>query len=232
MGAKIDRSGELQRRARRDAAGEPRGAAVGGFEPAAELADEQGSGEPVGEGEEAGRRARWRDETQVFPLVVQIVKLVLKRKEVTSKMAITLGMFFKQQIKDMVSTEMIEQALQRCYLDADSLESAKMETVAKNFDEIVKALDALQLIEHVPSRESADAKVEKAEEPAKPAESANPAKPAEPVKEEATKEATEQIKDEAKFLEILETHTMGQELSDLVEQAGVEKDTRRGGEMA
>lgn len=171
--------------------------------------------------------------------MVQIVKLVLKRKEVTSKMAITLGMFFKQQIKDMVSTEMIEQALQRCYLDADSLESAKMETVAKNFDEIVKALDALQLIEHVPSRESADAKVEKAEEPAKPAkpaESANPAKPAEPVKEEATKEATkeatEQIKDEAKFLEILETHTMGQELSDLVEQAGVEKDTRRGGEMA
>ena len=219
MGAKIDRSGELQRRARRDAAGEPRGAAVGCAEPAAELAEEQGPGEPAGEGEEAGRRARWRDETQVFPLVVQIVKLVLKRKEVTSKMGITLGMFFKQ-IDDMVSTEMIEQALQRCYLDADSLDSAKMETVAANFDEIVKALDALQLIEHVPSRESADAK---AEEPAKPA------KPAEPVKEEAKGEA-EPIKDEAKFLEILETHTMGQELSDLVEQAGLGKDTRRGGE--
>lgn len=151
--------------------------------------------------------------------MVQIVKLVLKRKEVTSKMGITLGMFFKQ-IDDMVSTEMIEQALQRCYLDADSLDSAKMETVAANFDEIVKALDALQLIEHVPSRESADAK---AEEPAKPA------KPAEPVKEEAKGEA-EPIKDEAKFLEILETHTMGQELSDLVEQAGLGKDTRRGGE--
>ena len=39
--------------------------------------------------------------------MVQIVKLVLKRKEVTSKMGITLGMFFKQ-IDDMVSTEMIE----------------------------------------------------------------------------------------------------------------------------
>ena len=162
----------------------------------------------------------------MFPLVVQIVKLVLKRKEVTSKMGITLGMFFKQ-IDDMVSTEMIEQALQRCYLDADSLESAKMEAVAANFDEIVKALDALQLIEHVPSRESADAKVEKAEEPAKPA------KPAEPAKEEAKKEEeAKPIKDEAKFLEILETHTMGQELSDLVEQAGLEKDTRRGGAMA
>lgn len=159
---------------------------------------------------------------QVFPLVVQIVKLVLKRKEVTSKMGITLGMFFKQ-IDDMVSTEMIEQALQRCYLDADSLDSAKMETVAANFDEIVKALDALQLIEHVPSRESADAKAEEAEEPAKPAE---------PVKEEAKKEEAKPIKDEAKFLEILETHTMGQELSDLVEQAGLGKDTRRGGEMA
>ena len=156
--------------------------------------------------------------------MVQIVKLVLKRKEVTSKMGITLGMFFKQ-IDDMVSTEMIEQALQRCYLDADSLDSAKMETVAANFDEIVKALDALQLIEHVPSRESADAKAEEAEEPAKPAE---------PVKEEAKKEEAkgeaEPIKDEAKFLEILETHTMGQELSDLVEQAGLGKDTRRGGE--
>lgn len=161
--------------------------------------------------------------------MVQIVKLVLKRKEVTSKMGITLGMFFKQ-IDDMVSTEMIEQALQRCYLDADSLESSKMEAVAANFDEIVKALDALQLIEHVPSRESADAKVEKAEEPAKPAE------PAEPVKEEAKKEEEEEkekpIKDEAKFLEILETHTMGQELSDLVEKAGLGKDTRRDGEMA
>lgn len=161
--------------------------------------------------------------------MVQIVKLVLKRKEVTSKMGITLGMFFKQ-IDDMVSTEMIEQALQRCYLDADSLESSKMEAVAANFDEIVKALDALQLIEHVPSRESADAKVEKAEEPAEPA------KPAEPVKEEAKKEEEEEkekpIKDEAKFLEILETHTMGQELSDLVEKAGLGKDTRRGGEMA
>ena len=162
--------------------------------------------------------------------MVQIVKLVLKRKEVTSKMGITLGMFFKQ-IDDMVSTEMIEQALQRCYLDADSLESSKMEAVAANFDEIVKALDALQLIEHVPSRESADAKVEKAEEPAKPAE---------PVKEEAKKEEAKKeeeekekpIKDEAKFLEILETHTMGQELSDLVEKAGLGKDTRRGGEMA
>ena len=157
------------------------------------------------------------------------MKLVLKRKEVTSKMGITLGMFFKQ-IDDMVSTEMIEQALQRCYLDADSLESSKMEAVAANFDEIVKALDALQLIEHVPSRESADAKVEKAEEPAKPAE------PAEPVKEEAKKEEEEEkekpIKDEAKFLEILETHTMGQELSDLVEKAGLGKDTRRDGEMA
>ena len=229
MGAKIERSGELQRRARRDAAGEPRGAAVGCAEPAAELAEEQGPGEPAGEGEEAGRRARWRDETQVFPLVVQIVKLVLKRKEVTSKMGITLGMFFKQ-IDDMVSTEMIEQALQRCYLDADSLESSKMEAVAANFDEIVKALDALQLIEHVPSRESADAKVEKAEEPAEPA------KPAEAKKEEAKKEEEEEkekpIKDEAKFLEILETHTMGQELSDLVEKAGLGKDTRRGGEMA
>ena len=153
-------------------------------------------------------------------------------------MGITLGMFFKQ-IDDMVSTEMIEQALQRCYLDADSLESSKMEAVAANFDEIVKALDALQLIEHVPSRESADAKVEKAEEPAKPA------KPAEPVKEEAKKEEAKKeeakkeeeekekpIKDEAKFLEILETHTMGQELSDLVEKAGLGKDTRRGSEMA
>ena len=161
--------------------------------------------------------------------MVQIVKLVLKRKEVTSKMGITLGMFFKQ-IDDMVSTEMIEQALQRCYLDADSLESSKMEAVAANFDEIVKALDALQLIEHVPSRESADAKVEKAEEPAEPA------KPAEAKKEEAKKEEEEEkekpIKDEAKFLEILETHTMGQELSDLVEKAGLGKDTRRGGEMA
>lgn len=227
MGAKIERSGELQRRARRDAAGEPRGAAVGCAEPAAELAEEQGPGEPAGEGEEAGRRARWRDETQVFPLVVQIVKLVLKRKEVTSKMGITLGMFFKQ-IDDMVSTEMIEQALQRCYLDADSLESSKMEAVAANFDEIVKALDALQLIEHVPSRESADAKVEKVEK------AAEPAKPVEPVKEEAKKEEEEEkpIKDEAKFLEILETHTMGQELSDLVEQAGLGKDTRRGSEMA
>lgn len=224
---KIERSGELQRRARRDAAGEPRGAAVGCAEPAAELAEEQGPGEPAGEGEEAGRRARWRDETQVFPLVVQIVKLVLKRKEVTSKMGITLGMFFKQ-IDDMVSTEMIEQALQRCYLDADSLESSKMEAVAANFDEIVKALDALQLIEHVPSRESADAKVEKVEK------AAEPAKPVEPVKEEAKKEEEEEkpIKDEAKFLEILETHTMGQELSDLVEKAGLGKDTRRGGEMA
>lgn len=158
--------------------------------------------------------------------MVQIVKLVLKRKEVTSKMGITLGMFFKQ-IDDMVSTEMIEQALQRCYLDADSLESSKMEAVAANFDEIVKALDALQLIEHVPSRESADAKVEKAEEPAKPAEA---------KKEEAKKEEEEEkekpIKDEAKFLEILETHTMGQELSDLVEKAGLGKDTRRGSEMA
>lgn len=229
MGAKIERSGELQRRTRRDAAGEPRGAAVGCAEPAAELAEEQGPGEPAGEGEEAGRRARWRDETQVFPLVVQIVKLVLKRKEVTSKMGITLGMFFKQ-IDDMVSTEMIEQALQRCYLDADSLESSKMEAVAANFDEIVKALDALQLIEHVPSRESADAKVEKVEK------AAEPAKPVEPVKEEAKKEEEEEkekpIKDEAKFLEILETHTMGQELSDLVEQAGLGKDTRRGSEMA
>ena len=224
---KIERSGEVQRRARRDAAGEPRGAAVGCAEPAAELAEEQGPGEPAGEGEEAGRRARWRDETQVFPLVVQIVKLVLKRKEVTSKMGITLGMFFKQ-IDDMVSTEMIEQALQRCYLDADSLESSKMEAVAANFDEIVKALDALQLIEHVPSRESADAKVEKVEK------AAEPAKPVEPVKEEAKKEEEEEkpIKDEAKFLEILETHTMGQELSDLVEKAGLGKDTRRGGEMA
>lgn len=161
--------------------------------------------------------------------MVQIVKLVLKRKEVTSKMGITLGMFFKQ-IDDMVSTEMIEQALQRCYLDADSLESSKMEAVAANFDEIVKALDALQLIEHVPSRESADAKVEKAEEPEEPA------KPAEAKKEEAKKEEEEEkekpIKDEAKFLEILETHTMGQELSDLVEKAGLGKDTRRGGEMA
>ena len=158
------------------------------------------------------------------------MKLVLKRKEVTSKMGITLGMFFKQ-IDDMVSTEMIEQALQRCYLDADSLESSKMEAVAANFDEIVKALDALQLIEHVPSRESADAKVEKAEEPAKPAK---PAKPAEAKKEEAKKEEEEEkekpIKDEAKFLEILETHTMGQELSDLVEKAGLGKDTRRDGE--
>ena len=228
MGAKIERSGELQRRARCDAAGEPRGAAVGCAEPAAELAEEQGPGEPAGEGEEAGRRARWRDETQVFPLVVQIVKLVLKRKEVTSKMGITLGMFFKQ-IDDMVSTEMIEQALQRCYLDADSLESSKMEAVAANFDEIVKALDALQLIEHVPSRESADAKVEKVKK------AAEPAKPVEPVKEEAKKEEEEKekpIKDEAKFLEILETHTMGQELSDLVEQAGLGKDTRRGSEMA
>ena len=157
------------------------------------------------------------------------MKLVLKRKEVTSKMGITRGMFFKQ-IDDMVSTEMIEQALQRCYLDADSLESSKMEAVAANFDEIVKALDALQLIEHVPSRESADAKVEKAEEPAEPA------KPAEAKKEEAKKEEEEEkekpIKDEAKFLEILETHTMGQELSDLVEQAGLGKDTRRGSEMA
>lgn len=159
--------------------------------------------------------------------MVQIVKLVLKRKEVTSKMGITLGMFFKQ-IDDMVSTEMIEQALQRCYLDADSLESSKMEAVAANFDEIVKALDALQLIEHVPSRESADAKVEKVEK------AAEPAKPVEPVKEEAKKEEEEEkpIKDEAKFLEILETHTMGQELSDLVEKAGLGKDTRRGGEMA
>lgn len=161
--------------------------------------------------------------------MVQIVKLVLKRKEVTSKMGITLGMFFKQ-IDDMVSTEMIEQALQRCYLDADSLESSKMEAVAANFDEIVKALDALQLIEHVPSRESADAKVEKAEEPEEPA------KPAEAKKEEAKKEEEEEkekpIKDEAKFLEILETHTMGQELSDLVEKAGLGKDTRRGSEMA
>ena len=145
------------------------------------------------------------------------MKLVLKRKEVTSKMGITLGMFFKQ-IDDMVSTEMIEQALQRCYLDADSLESSKMEAVAANFDEI-----------HVPSRESADAKVEKAEEPAKPAE---------PVKEEAKKEEAKKeeeekekpIKDEAKFLEILETHTMGQELSDLVEKAGLGQDTRRDGE--
>lgn len=155
------------------------------------------------------------------------MKLVLKRKEVTSKMGITLGMFFKQ-IDDMVSTEMIEQALQRCYLDADSLESSKMEAVAANFDEIVKALDALQLIEHVPSRESADAKVEKVEK------AAEPAKPVEPVKEEAKKEEEEEkpIKDEAKFLEILETHTMGQELSDLVEKAGLGKDTRRGGEMA
>lgn len=157
------------------------------------------------------------------------MKLVLKRKEVTSKMGITLGMFFKQ-IDDMVSTEMIEQALQRCYLDADSLESSKMEAVAANFDEIVKALDALQLIEHVPSRESADAKVEKAAEPAEPA------KPAEAKKEEAKKEEEEEeekpIKDEAKFLEILETHTMGQELSDLVEKAGLGKDTRRGSEMA
>lgn len=157
------------------------------------------------------------------------MKLVLKRKEVTSKMGITLGMFFKQ-IDDMVSTEMIEQALQRCYLDADSLESSKMEAVAANFDEIVKALDALQLIEHVPSRESADAKVEKVEK------AAEPAKPVEPVKEEAKKEEEEEkekpIKDEAKFLEILETHTMGQELSDLVEQAGLGKDTRRGSEMA
>lgn len=157
------------------------------------------------------------------------MKLVLKRKEVTSKMGITLGMFFKQ-IDDMVSTEMIEQALQRCYLDADSLESSKMEAVAANFDEIVKALDALQLIEHVPSRESADAKVEKAEEPEEPA------KPAEAKKEEAKKEEEEEkekpIKDEAKFLEILETHTMGQELSDLVEKAGLGKDTRRGSEMA
>ena len=155
------------------------------------------------------------------------MKLVLKRKEVTSKMGITLGMFFKQ-IDDMVSTEMIEQALQRCYLDADSLESSKMEAIAANFDEIVKALDALQLIEHVPSRESADAKVEKVEK------AAEPAKPVEPVKEEAKKEEEEEkpIKDEAKFLEILETHTMGQELSDLVEKAGLGKDTRRGGEMA
>ena len=223
MGAEIDPSGELQQRSGRDAPREPRGAAGGGAEPAAERAEEQGPGEHAGEGEEAGRRRRQGDETQVFPLVVQILKLVLKRKEVSSKMAMTLGLFFKQ-IGDLVSSEMIEQALQRCYLDADSLESSKMEAVAANFDEIVKALDMQQLIKHVPSRESADAKVEEPEKPEKLEKSEKPE-----VKEAAKEEAAKPIKDEAKFLEILQTQAMGEELSEMVDQAGLEKDTRRRG---
>ena len=52
-------------------------------------------------------------ERQVFPLLVQIVKLLLKRNTVTAKMAIALGVFFKQ-VSDVVSEEMVEQALQRC----------------------------------------------------------------------------------------------------------------------
>ena len=157
------------------------------------------------------------------------MKLVLKRKEVSSKMAMTLGLFFKQ-IGDLVSSEMIEQALQRCYLDADSLESSKMEAVAANFDEIVKALDMHQLIKHVPSRESADAKVEEPEKPEKLEKSEKSEKPE--VKEAAKKEAAKPIKDEAKFLEILQTQAMGEELSEMVDQAGLEKDTRRRGEEA
>ena len=155
----------------------------------------------------------------MFPLVVQMLKLVLKRNAVTTQTAITLGRFFKQ-ISDIVSGEMIEQALQRCYLDADSIEAARMETVAANFNEVVKSLANLQLIQHVPSRkpaEESDGQAEKAAEPEKQEKQ---------EKQEEAKTEEQPIKDEAKFLELLQSHTLGQELWDLVENAGLENDTR------
>ena len=164
-------------------------------------------------------------ERQVFPLLVQIVKLLLKRNTVTAKMAIALGVFFKQ-VSDVVSEEMVEQALQRCYLDADALESAKMDAVAANFAELVKALDTLQVIHHVPSREAAEAQ---AQAPAESAvESEKPEKSEKPA-EKAEKPAEKPIKDEAKFLELLKSRAMGDELNEMVAQAGLENDTRRGG---
>lgn len=114
--------------------------------------------------------------------------------------------------KDSVDVEAIDSVIQKCFLDAADFEEP-LESLEKNFNELVSQLNNYNLVGHLPTYE---AEVEES----KPVET----KPVEtkPV-EEAKVEEKDTIKEEDKkvFIDALNSNRMGDELADMVKGLGL-----------
>lgn len=125
-------------------------------------------------------------------------------------------------MKDVVDKETVESALQQCYLDASRTVSQKKCDVANfksNFVALVKLLSENGVIDHVPSfnkEKKEEVKEEKKE-----------------VKEEA-KVAKQGVDPalEKRFLAVLSTNLLGDELTEKVKEAGLPQEPRRRVERA
>ena len=119
-------------------------------------------------------------------------------------------------MKDVVDKETVESALQQCYLDASRTVSQKKCDVANfksNFVALVKLLSENGVIDHVPSfnkEKKEEVKEEKKE-----------------VKEEGVDPALEK-----RFLAVLNTNLLGDELTEKVKEAGLPQEPRRRVERA
>lgn len=112
--------------------------------------------------------------------------------------------------KETVAIEDIEDAIQRCYLDAATYEEP-LDVLERNFAELVAQLNVYKLINHLPSYEPVE---EKAEE--KAVEKAVVEEVKEVVAKSGIKEA-----DKETFLKVLNSNLMGDELADEMANAGL-----------
>ena len=111
--------------------------------------------------------------------------------------------------KDVVAIEDIEDAFQRCYLDAASF-NEPLDVLEKNFAEFASQMSAYKLIEHLPSYEPVEEKpVEK-----KPVEE-------QPKVQETVAKSGVSAADKERFLSVLDKNLMGEELADEIVALGL-----------
>ena len=151
-------------------------------------------------------------------MMYYIMSTVLRQSPLDDRYLYSVAMFLTR-VKDFVNPMMIEDAIQKCYLKFSEI-SSDAKSLEKGFAALTKVLAEHDLIAHLPSL-------------APSAPSAPSAQPPEPSAEEKVPEKRdEQVEsvaplNEERFINLLETNKMGEELSEEAAGLNLVKDPRK-----
>ena len=147
-------------------------------------------------------------------MIYHIMNTVLRQSPVDDRYIYSVAMFLTR-VKDFVNPTMIENGVQMCYLKSNEI-SNDVASLEDGFAALTKVLEENELIEHLASLS-----------PSAPTSQPEPSKEEKaPEKKEEQVEAVTPLNEE-KFINLLKTNKMGEELSEEAAGLDLAKDPRK-----
>lgn len=172
---------------------------------------------------------RWECNQQ-RPMILYRLFCSLLRTNTPENRQVYLVATVLKNASDVVTKDMIEEALQKCYLDPKAV-SSNLNKLADNFLVVVKVFAENELISHVPSFEKTEEETDIKVGEDRDSDYQN--SPSEELKKEAVKNSQEEDKASEKtlsekakadFKALLDSNLMGEDLGNKAMEMNLEKD--------